>query len=426
MATILATPLLPAVLRRDPASGGLAVSFLSVSHADPVLRFVIDSLSEPKRTDVRTIVGVVVLPTGCEADEAEALRGEFASRSMHPVFVNEDVQVRAVHGYARSVLWPILHSSAYTTEYVIEAHFGGCGFPAHSGISGEGAGAIAAPASPAAPAAALAASVAAGPPSVPLPRMPSGMLSGPFSLGPDDAGALAAAAAAPGSARARAESGSGIVGQVAAGTVASALPLVSEPDATPSGGSPEASACNESLEYLMFDAYRAVNAAVAAAVAHLARPGDCVLIHGHELLLAPALMRPRLPHGACTALFLHLPFPSPELYRVLGQRREILQGMCAADVVGFHTTDYARYFLASAVRILGVEVSARGVHIGGRFVHVFVGAVGVDPARMQLAVRRPEGEWEMQPENHSWTPRSQIEQRVRMCCFALPNRCRFL
>lgn len=402
MATLLATPLLPATLRRDAATGSLAVAFHAVSHADPVLRFVTDSQGEPKRSDVRLIVGVVVLPAGCEASEAEALRDAFASRSMVPVFVHEDVHARAVHGYARSVLWPILHSSAYTTEYVIEAHFGGCGFPSHAGIGGEGAGATAAPASPAtalsgpspaATAQAVAAAAAGPPAAAPLPRLPSGMLSGPFSLGPDENGSNGGGAA-PSQVIARGRAGSGSM----AGTTAAppVRPSPAAPDVTPTSSSLESSpgsgACNESLEYLMFDAYRAINAAVAAAVVQVARPGDCVLVHGHELLLAPALLRPKLPHGCCTALFLHLPFPSPELYRVLGQRREILQGMCAADVVGFHTTDYARYFLASAVRILGVEVSARGVHIGGRFVHVFVGAVGIDPARMQLAVRRPEGE----------------------------------
>jgi trehalose 6-phosphate synthase/phosphatase len=53
--------------------------------------------------------------------------------------------------------------------------------------------------------------------------------------------------------------------------------------------------------------------------------------------------------------FLHIPFPSYEIFRLLPWRKEILEGMLGADLVGFHTYDYARHFLSAVRRILGHE-----------------------------------------------------------------------
>ena len=41
--------------------------------------------------------------------------------------------------------------------------------------------------------------------------------------------------------------------------------------------------------------------------------------------------------------FLHTPFPSSEIYRTLPMREELLISVLKADLVGFHTYDYARH-----------------------------------------------------------------------------------
>jgi len=53
--------------------------------------------------------------------------------------------------------------------------------------------------------------------------------------------------------------------------------------------------------------------------------------------------------------FLHTPFPSSEVYRILPVRREILLGILYCDLIGFHTYDYVRHFLSSCARILGLS-----------------------------------------------------------------------
>src|SRR5688572_3024401 len=105
-----------------------------------------------------------------------------------------------------------------------------------------------------------------------------------------------------------------------------------------------------------FSAYTRVNRAFAQAVLDLAKPGDLIWVHDYHLLLVPRLLRAEAP-DLTIGLFLHIPFPSFEVFRQLPTRwrRELLQGMLGADLVGFHTHDYTQYFLRSVFRTLGYE-----------------------------------------------------------------------
>ena len=59
--------------------------------------------------------------------------------------------------------------------------------------------------------------------------------------------------------------------------------------------------------------------------------------------------------------FLHTPFPSSEIYRTLPVREEVLRAVLKADLIGFHTYDYARHFVSACTRILGLEVRVQGL-----------------------------------------------------------------
>jgi len=76
---------------------------------------------------------------------------------------------------------------------------------------------------------------------------------------------------------------------------------------------------------------------------------------------------------------LHTPFPSSEIYRILPVRREILLGVLYCDLIGFHTYDYARHFLSSCTRILGLATMPNGVEFAGRYAHVGTFPIGIDP-----------------------------------------------
>lgn len=63
--------------------------------------------------------------------------------------------------------------------------------------------------------------------------------------------------------------------------------------------------------------------------------------------------------------FLHTPFPSSEIYRTLPVREELLRSVLKADLIGFHTYDYARHFVSACTRILGLEGTPAGGWVAG-------------------------------------------------------------
>jgi trehalose 6-phosphate synthase len=67
-------------------------------------------------------------------------------------------------------------------------------------------------------------------------------------------------------------------------------------------------------------------------------------------------------------------------YRILPVRREILLGVLHCDLIGFHTYDYARHFLSSCTRILGLPTMPNGVELEGRLAHVGTFPIGIEPS----------------------------------------------
>ncbi|KAI0918356.1 hypothetical protein AcV5_002363 [Taiwanofungus camphoratus] len=136
-------------------------------------------------------------------------------------------------------------------------------------------------------------------------------------------------------------------------------------------------------------AYAAANAAFAARVAAVARPGDLVWVHDYHLLLVPALLRQALPDAA-VGLFVHTPFPSSEIFRCLPRRKEILEGMLGANLVCFQTYSYSRHFTSSCVRVCGHEITATGgIDVQGHVTAIAYCPVGVDAERVAKDTLRP-------------------------------------
>lgn len=111
-------------------------------------------------------------------------------------------------------------------------------------------------------------------------------------------------------------------------------------------------------------------------------------VHDFQLMLVPKMLRERMPH-AKIGFFLHTPFPAGELYRTLPPRRELLEGMLGADLIGFHTYDYARHFLSACERILGLDIRPNCVDNHGVLVHVAIFPFGIDTKTFTSAMLRP-------------------------------------
>ena len=134
--------------------------------------------------------------------------------------------------------------------------------------------------------------------------------------------------------------------------------------------------------------YNQVNGLFCDAVAKIAKPDDDIWVHDYQLMLLPGLIRKKIP-DARIGFFLHIPFPSFELFRLLPWRTEILNGLLGADVIGFHTYDYVRHFLSSVARIAGIEHSMGSLTVGDRFVKVDAFPMGIDYERYSGAARNP-------------------------------------
>lgn len=135
-----------------------------------------------------------------------------------------------------------------------------------------------------------------------------------------------------------------------------------------------------------WEAYERVNKAFCDEVVKVARKDDIIWIHDYQLMLLPKMLRDRMP-DATIGFFLHIPFVSSEVFRLLPWRREILEGMLGADLVGFHTYDYVRHFGESVRRVCGYEHSFGYMSVGSRTVRVDAFPMGIDYKRYSTAAK---------------------------------------
>ncbi|MHB1179821.1 MAG: bifunctional alpha,alpha-trehalose-phosphate synthase (UDP-forming)/trehalose-phosphatase, partial [Daejeonella sp.] len=123
--------------------------------------------------------------------------------------------------------------------------------------------------------------------------------------------------------------------------------------------------------------YKAVNRKFSEVVARYAEPDDIIWIHDYQLLLLPELVRALHP-AISIGFFLHIPFPSVELFRLLPWRTELISGMLGADLLGFHTFNDVRHFLEAATQLLPVTSSANTITLEERILVAEPFPMGID------------------------------------------------
>jgi trehalose 6-phosphate synthase/phosphatase len=145
---------------------------------------------------------------------------------------------------------------------------------------------------------------------------------------------------------------------------------------------------------VMFDAkgwaaYESANKRFCEVVVRHYRPGDLVWVHDYQLMLLPNLLRRALPDAAL-GFFLHIPFPSSEVFRVLPEREKLLEGLLGADLLAFHTHSHLRHFRSSLLRILGRESRINEVDVGERIVRLEAIPIGIAPEEFTNLLRTRE------------------------------------
>eukprot|EP00250_Pteridium_aquilinum_P018363 c24052_g2_i1 orf=1-1074(-) len=143
-----------------------------------------------------------------------------------------------------------------------------------------------------------------------------------------------------------------------------------------------------------WQAYVSVNKTFSAKVMQVINPDDdFVWVHDYHLMLLPTFLRKKWSRVKL-GFFLHSPFPSSEIYRTLPVRDEMLRALLNADVIGFHTFDYARHFLSCCRRILGLEYESKRGYIGleyyGRTVSIKIMPVGIHMGKLQERLDLPD------------------------------------
>ncbi|KAG6970679.1 hypothetical protein JG687_00002481 [Phytophthora cactorum] len=150
---------------------------------------------------------------------------------------------------------------------------------------------------------------------------------------------------------------------------------------------PSAQFWNPNWQKVAWQAYANVNQLYAHKICELYEQGDVVWVQDYHLLLTPSYIVRKL-RAANVGLFLHVPFPSSEVFRTLSMRKELLRGMLNADHIGFHLFEYARHFMSACRRILGLSYEPilrgqLGIDYGGRRVAVTCSHMAIDVQRVE-------------------------------------------
>jgi trehalose 6-phosphate synthase/phosphatase len=138
-----------------------------------------------------------------------------------------------------------------------------------------------------------------------------------------------------------------------------------------------------------WDFYQEVNEKFKQAVLDIAKPGDTIWVHDYQLMLLPSLIRKEQP-DLSIGFFLHIPFPSYEMFRLIPWRAELIHGVLGADMIGFHTFDDVRHFINATTRILPVTSSANIITDGERSIIVESFPMGIDDKKYASLPADPE------------------------------------
>lgn len=123
-------------------------------------------------------------------------------------------------------------------------------------------------------------------------------------------------------------------------------------------------------------AYHDANQRFADAVLGRHQQGDLIWAHDYQLMLVPQMIREQVP-DARVGFFLHIPFPSSEVFRILPERELLLRGLLGADALAFQTHGHLHNFRRSILQVLGLESQMDSVQVDGRTVRLSALPIGI-------------------------------------------------
>lgn len=138
-----------------------------------------------------------------------------------------------------------------------------------------------------------------------------------------------------------------------------------------------------------WNAYVEANRRMADEIAKIASPNDTVWIHDFHFLMLPKFLREKCPQVKI-GFFLHIPFPSAEVFRQLPVRHEIMESLAQCDLIGFHEHSYLRQFIVALKLIAGVESSFFKADVGDHTLRMGVYPISIDSESFMQKARSDE------------------------------------
>ena len=139
-----------------------------------------------------------------------------------------------------------------------------------------------------------------------------------------------------------------------------------------------------------FKCYEEVNRIFADKLLEFLQPNDVLWIHDYQLMLLPGMIREQRP-DATIGFFLHIPFPSFEIFRLLHRpwKEKIVHGLLGADLVGFHTHEYVQHFLKTVQMVTGFDHQFRTISVDDRIVKAELFPLGIDFEKFHNSAKIP-------------------------------------
>jgi trehalose 6-phosphate synthase len=141
-----------------------------------------------------------------------------------------------------------------------------------------------------------------------------------------------------------------------------------------------------------WDAYVAVNRSFAEEAARQAAPGATVWVHDYQMQLVPRMLREQRD-DLCIGFFNHIPFPGYEIYAQLPWRRQVVDGLLGADLLGFQRRSDASNFLRACRRAAGLTTRGPSVRVDqGHEVRTGAFPISIDSAALSQTAQRKDVE----------------------------------
>jgi trehalose 6-phosphate synthase len=138
-----------------------------------------------------------------------------------------------------------------------------------------------------------------------------------------------------------------------------------------------------------WDSYVQVNQRFAEKAARVARRGAVVWVQDYQLQLVPTMLRELRP-DLRIGFFLHIPFPPRELFQQLPWRRQILEGLTGADLVGFQLPGAAQNFVRLVRERVGHKTHRGLIYLpDGRSVKASAYPISIDAHAFEELARTP-------------------------------------